>query len=181
MNLLKIIVIALLVCSCSAKDSSVDIYKSQKVTQNKMTNSASSQPKPAFSWVTPKNWNESTGNSIRLASFSLPAKVGSAEVSLIILSGQAGGLVPNINRWRGQVGLDQATDVKIKSEVTSIKTKIGIFKYKFIKNNTNSKAIMAAILKKTTSTLFVKATGHLKDLAAQEKTFLKFIEGISEN
>jgi hypothetical protein len=55
--------------------------------------------KPEVVWTTPEGWEETAASGMRLASF----KVGEADGSIIILSGNAGGDVENIKRWAGQV------------------------------------------------------------------------------
>ncbi|MCB9916395.1 MAG: hypothetical protein H6828_14800 [Planctomycetes bacterium] len=61
-------------------------------------------------WDVPKGWEELEAGGMRLASLR-PAGDADADCSLIILEGQAGGLLGNVNRWRGQLGLpDLAMD-----------------------------------------------------------------------
>lgn len=189
----KYVLLCLILVSCSAKDDSVAVYESvkEKSALSPMASSSESSSKgPAsntnqsqkpFQWSNPKGWIEKPGNSIRIGSFQLPEKEGKAEVSLIILSGKAGGLAPNINRWRGQVGLGNEEPQKILNSFKDIKSKAGVFKYQFIKNTENKKAIMAGILELKSTTLFVKATGSLSSLSAQEKIFLAFLKDIRGN
>jgi hypothetical protein len=62
--------------------------------------------------VSPEGWSEEKGQGMRLATFISEGQQGRVECSLISLSGMAGGLEANINRWVGQLGSDpMAPDV----------------------------------------------------------------------
>jgi hypothetical protein len=56
----------------------------------------------SFDWRVPDGWSEVDAGAFRVAAFAAP---GDVEVSVSVLPGAAGGLAPNINRWRGQLGL----------------------------------------------------------------------------
>ncbi|HEX2101504.1 MAG TPA: hypothetical protein VHF69_12610, partial [Candidatus Synoicihabitans sp.] len=63
-------------------------------------------PGPQLEWDKPANWTEQPGSQMRLASYAFTADDGSkADISVTAFPDAAGGLVANINRWRGQVGL----------------------------------------------------------------------------
>jgi hypothetical protein len=57
-----------------------------------------------FAWTCPPGWTEVAPTSMRVASFR-PAGDPHAECYLTLLSGDAGGLGANVNRWRAQLGL----------------------------------------------------------------------------
>lgn len=72
--------------------------------------SGSSTPLHAssFGWELPPGWSELPPTPMRQANFGLS---GRAECYLTILPGQAGGVLANLNRWRGQLGLEALTDL----------------------------------------------------------------------
>lgn len=55
-----------------------------------------------LTWDTPSGWSEAAPTSMRSANF----RVGEAECYLTELAGDGGGLGPNVNRWRSQLGLE---------------------------------------------------------------------------
>ena len=63
-------------------------------------------PQPAFSWTTPEGWVEQPGSAMRMANFSFGE---SSECYFTLLGGDGGGLAANLNRWRGQMGLEPYT------------------------------------------------------------------------
>lgn len=67
-------------------------------------------PQPAFSWTTPEGWVEQPGSAMRTANFSFGEN---SECYFTLLGGDGGGLAANLNRWRGQMGLNPYTDEEI--------------------------------------------------------------------
>ncbi len=58
-------------------------------------------------WVVPSNWRERSDNPpMRHATFIVPDTDGDVEVAVSRFPGDVGGELANINRWRGQLGLD---------------------------------------------------------------------------
>jgi hypothetical protein len=66
------------------------------------------------SWKTPDDWTEQPGaNAMRVTSFRVGAGPDNAEVIVSrIPHGNAGSFLDNINRWRGQVGLEPIAEQK---------------------------------------------------------------------
>ncbi len=60
---------------------------------------------PAIRWDVPEGWNESpNASSILYAVFEAKSGLGDARITVTQLSSDGGGVLANINRWRGQVG-----------------------------------------------------------------------------
>jgi len=58
----------------------------------------------SLAWDLPKGWTEARAGGMRLATLKPPV-TGKIDVSVIVLPGTAGGELANVNRWRGQIGL----------------------------------------------------------------------------
>ncbi len=72
-------------------------------------------------WTTPDGWTSVPLTEFRVASFKVTGANGkTADVSVVPLPGMAGGDAPNVNRWRGQVGLAPVPDDQIQSSAESI-------------------------------------------------------------
>ncbi len=70
-----------------------------------MPDVSGSATKPSgFAWTTPAGWTEKPASSMRVANFN-PGGDERCECYLTMLSGDAGGLGANVNRWRTQLGL----------------------------------------------------------------------------
>lgn len=67
---------------------------------------ASNDAPNAF-WVVPEGWHASPEpRPMRLATFIIDDESGPVEAAVTVFPGTVGGLAANVNRWRGQIGLD---------------------------------------------------------------------------
>ncbi len=133
----------------------------------------------AFEWAQPSNWKEGKKSSMRLASFNIPHGDKTADCSIIKLTGQAGGVTANINRWRVQVGLPQESDTVIKQHIKEIKSPMGTFQFvKLINPEAPDNAILASMCFKDSFVLFVKATADSATINGVENEFIDFCKTI---
>ncbi len=65
-------------------------------------------------WKLPANWTETGPTGMRAATLMPP---GGPECTVFKFGGVAGGLLSNVNRWRGQVGLEPLTDGGLASQL----------------------------------------------------------------
>lgn len=69
-------------------------------------------------WKTPDGWDEQGASGMRAATFVIGDPAQKLECSVIALPAEAPSsddyLLPNINRWRGQLGLDSQTMAELK-------------------------------------------------------------------
>lgn len=67
----------------------------------------------------PEGWKEKPDpKRMRLAVFDVAD--GAAEAGIMVLSGEGGGLLANINRWRGQVQLEAIEEEQLRKEVRQL-------------------------------------------------------------
>ncbi len=71
-------------------------------------------------WTVPESWTPAQSGSMVLARFDLEAAGGTASLTVTRFPGDVGGLVPNVNRWRGQVGLPPVTEAEIDSTMDTV-------------------------------------------------------------
>ncbi len=65
-----------------------------------------------LAWETPEGWKEGPPSSqFRVVEFKVAGNGGTAEVAVTRFPGNVGGILPNINRWRGQIGLEPISDM----------------------------------------------------------------------
>ncbi|MBX3364298.1 MAG: hypothetical protein KF866_05975 [Phycisphaeraceae bacterium] len=71
---------------------------------------AARQPSDAI-WIIPDGWRtKSDLPPSRLATFLIDDPDGELEVAVTRFPGDVGGMLANINRWRGQIGLGEVSD-----------------------------------------------------------------------
>lgn len=72
---------------------------------------------PALDWHAPQAWASETPGPAQLARFRIDGSDNSQAVaSITALTGEAGGLLANVNRWRTQLGLEAATETDSVTE-----------------------------------------------------------------
>lgn len=72
-----------------------------------------------LAWTLPPGWSEvPSTSSLRLATFRAGAEDDAAEVAITKFPGRVGGLLANVNRWRGQLGLAPVNDLAEQEQTT---------------------------------------------------------------
>ena len=56
-------------------------------------------------WTVPSGWQEGQLAQFLVAKYVIAGADGTAAVNVSSLAGDGGGLLANVNRWRGQLGL----------------------------------------------------------------------------
>ncbi len=120
---------------------------------------------------------------MRVGSFGVTNSAGQmADISVIPLGGLAGGELPNVNRWRGQVGLPPVQEAELATLWQPVP--IGPETGKLIDMAGTNPAeeakshILAAVLTRGGTTWFFKMTGGHELVAAQKANFLAFLKSI---
>ena len=175
-NHVTFISLALFLFSCESGEKT-RTYRLPKPKIQVKADSSSSQSR-GFKWIKPASWIPSAGSSMRLASFDVPYKGGAGDFSLIILAGDGGGIVPNINRWRGQLGLEPQLQHEIESSMIDHEGELGEYSIINIVNNQNNSAFLAAIIPLKKQTLFAKLSIDVSGIAEVESDFAEFCSSI---
>ncbi len=135
--------------------------------------------KPA--WDVPPAWKEQPPSSMRIGSFLVEGETGAkADVSVIRLGPDPGGLLGNVNRWRSQVGLEAVEEGDLASLITT--RKANGLELTFVDlagrdlESGNSARLLAAIASRPGGTWFYKMLGDDALVAQQKDAFVKFVE-----
>jgi hypothetical protein len=67
-------------------------------------------------WVLPAGWTEEKASKDRRATLRLGDGQPRLELSIVRLPGMAGGVLANVNRWRGQMGFPPLSDAEVAGE-----------------------------------------------------------------
>jgi len=68
---------------------------------------------PLLKWQAPADWKPKPATAVRKGSFSVGRDGAEADLSITAFPGDVGGLSANVNRWRGQVGLEPIGDSEV--------------------------------------------------------------------
>jgi hypothetical protein len=132
-------------------------------------------------WTVPPGWQPMPPAQFLLAEYSISGANGAkAEVNVAEMGGEGGGLLANVNRWRGQIGLGvigendlpqfaQALDVPGGTatlvDLAGMDAKTGA-----------TTRLIGAIVSQTGRTWFYKLMGAAPIVARQKDAFTKFIQ-----
>src|SRR5436190_18090696 len=132
---------------------------------------------PPIKWKIPEGWTEVPPSSLRYASFSAPADVGSKiDISVVTFPGDGGSDADNINRWRGQMGLAPVDANAVTSQVAPLKTED--MKFSTTDITGNKTRTIAAWTRRDGRVWFFKATGPNAAIEKEKPKFVKFIESV---
>ena len=137
----------------------------------------------AIGLKTPPGWQRQPPAPMRKASFVVEGANGAkVDISVTSFAGESGGLLANINRWRGQLGLD-AVDAEHLDSIIERRTLAG--REFVIVDLANEQApadkrqrVIGAIVPAPGETWFFKMTGDDVLTAAQKPALLEVLESI---
>lgn len=135
----------------------------------------------------PSTWTPAPGSSMRLASYRVAGDGEAlAEISLITLGGDGGGVLPNVNRWRSQLGLDPLDEAGLEASSRKLATPVGeamvvdLEATEPVADPAVDGRIIAAIVVREKDSWFYKIRGNA-DLVAREKDgYLRWVETARE-
>jgi hypothetical protein len=136
-------------------------------------------PSHEIRWQTPKGWKEIAENGMRVASFELPQKDGKAEVSVISLPGDVGGMLANVNRWRGQIALPPLSEEQLAQIQTTVTSPVGnVIVFDFSGPGQNKTRIVAGVVSLAGKTWFFKLMGDDQAVTAAKPAFIGLLKGL---
>jgi hypothetical protein len=133
------------------------------------------------SWQVPAGWQEQAPTAMRLASFKVSGENGAkADVSVIKLGGIAGGMLANVNRWRGQIGLSPVDQAGLDKLVTTQNVNGSAVSLVDMSGQStesgNKERLLAAVVPRGDSTWFYKMLGDPNLVEQQKPAFVQFVE-----
>jgi hypothetical protein len=129
----------------------------------------------AVKWTLPAGWGQSFPGGMRFATFKVPG-AGKIDGSVVTLPGDAGGELPNVNRWRGQIGLGPTDAAGLAAARTSVTSRVGAVNvYDFTSEGGKKSRLIAAILMVDGSAWFIKLTGDAEPVTAARPAFLQLL------
>jgi hypothetical protein len=132
-------------------------------------------------WEVPAGWQEQPPTAMRLASFLVTGANGEkADISVTRLMSAGGGLLPNVNRWRGQVGLPPVDEAGLEKLITTqelagMKIMVVDLAGRSVESGQQAR-LVAAIVPRSGATWFYKMFGDDQFVAQQKSAFTKFVE-----
>ncbi len=136
-------------------------------------------------WDIPKHWKLGADKPMVLKNWDIAGDGGrTANVAINSFPGDVGGVVANVNRWRGQMSLPALSPEEVKAAVTILKTKDGHSEASLVdfkgKDRTGKPSrLLAAILPHGGDTWFYKLTGDEALVEREKAAFLNLVQTAS--
>lgn len=131
-----------------------------------------------LSWTVPASWQPKALGTMRRGSYSVSVDKQDGDISVFEFPGAAGGLVDNVNRWRGQIGLTPLDPAKAEAETVAMKTTSGL-PFTFVDmNNGSGDGILGAVLVRGDESWFFKLKGPSSLLAKEKSAFVDFLKSV---
>jgi hypothetical protein len=178
----------ILFCFPACDNSKIEVYRVEKEQDSQSVR----MPEPSggatgggnVTWQAPADWEEQPSSGPRRGTFKIHGQNGGeAELSITAFPGDVGGLLANINRWRGQIQLPPLTEPDLAQVATPIPGPSGnmlfvdIVSADSIKGAKRSR-ILGGILPLDAETWFFKLSGPDEIVAARKDEFKKFLETV---
>jgi hypothetical protein len=137
------------------------------------------QDTPSLIWTAPSHWRATALGQMRRGSFAVPGNADTeADLSIFVFPGSAGGLAENINRWRGQIGLEPLAADKLADETMPLRSDSGLEFTVVDMSGKNGDRILGAILVQGDSSWFFKLRGSDVLVAKNKPDFLVFLKSV---
>ncbi len=139
---------------------------------------------PELKWDTPPGWIAKAPTDMRIANFQVGADP-EAECYLTVLQGSGGGLLSNVNRWRGQMGLPPVSETDVanmpRRKLLGAPAAYIDIQGQFTGMGAAAQAdyrMVGAILSLPQGAVFVKMVGSVASLEGQEEGFAYFCDSM---
>ncbi len=133
------------------------------------------------SWTVPAGWKEGELTQFLVAKYVIQGNGDAmAAVNISQLDGDGGGLLPNLNRWRGQLGQPPITDddaAKLPTiDASGAKAVVADFTGTDIGNGGKPARLVGVVLPLNRQTWFYKLMGDPDIVSQQKDSFIAFIQ-----
>lgn len=160
-----------LLCGCERED--IHAYRAPKTVHMHTHDGEGAASNAKVAWTLPAGWESiASDQPMRLATFRPGA--GMPEIALSAFPGDAGGLLANINRWRGQIGLAAMDEPQLAQAVELSET--GAVKVALVDfaADGGQRMLGAVVVPGDGQTWFVKSTGPAEAIGKVKADFAAF-------
>ncbi len=133
-------------------------------------------------WTVPAGWKEEPPSQMLIAKYVASDGSAQAEITVSAFPGDVGGLLANVNRWRGQVGLAPITDADLPKAVSDLEAqgaKASVVDLDGTDPKTGQKTrLVGVIVPQAAQTWFYKLMGDEKVVARERDALLGFVKSV---
>lgn len=135
---------------------------------------------PRVKFQTPSGWTPLPATGFRAAAFRVADGEANADVTVIVLNGEAGGLRANVNRWRGEIGLGEQDEATVRAEAKELPVEGQPATYVDLlgEPGPNRQRTLGVIVSRPGVTWFVKLKGPADLVAREQARFESFARSL---
>ncbi|MCC5805049.1 MAG: hypothetical protein JJU00_01860 [Opitutales bacterium] len=127
-------------------------------------------------WEAADHWEAGAASAMRRGSYSVSGPGGTGDISITSFPGDVGGLLANVNRWRGQLNLAPVGEDGL-ADYTRTETIHGR-EATIVEFDGPSQGTVTAIFKQGGDSWFFRLTGPNELIAREREAFLVFLRTI---
>jgi hypothetical protein len=131
---------------------------------------------PPVSYKLPTGWSQEPGRDMRYATLTAPDNV---QIAITVFSGDVGGALANVNRWRRQMDLSGVTEAQLGTTTKTIQTSGGSALLVDLTNH--SQRLMAAMLPAGGQTWFFKMMGPAATIDKRAADYMTILKSVRFN
>lgn len=122
----------------------------------------------------PAGWKQVPPTQFLVAKYVIQASGAEASVNVSMLEGTGGGLLPNVNRWRGQLGLPPISEGELTTQTQSVD--VAGRKGTLVDISGSSARLIGIVAPQGGQTWFYKLMGNAQIVEQQKGAFTKFVQ-----
>ena len=133
-----------------------------------------------LTWTAPATWTAKPAGAMRKGSYAIKGDDGEADLSITAFPGSTGGLLANLNRWRGQVGLVPLAESELETNTVHVHVgELHVTVADFVGTASGKPTrILGAVIPHGSDTWFFKLMGPDVLVAREKPAFLEFLNTI---
>jgi hypothetical protein len=143
---------------------------------DRMLPPAVQEKKSDLAYKAPEGWNAKPNNQFSRAAFEIREGVEKADVTVTPLGAGGGELTANVNRWRGQIGLQPQGDAEIRRSAVELAVDNKTAQYFDLKGS--AQRILGVRIEDGGTVWFVKMTGPVALVEKQKSNFEAFVKSL---
>jgi stage V sporulation protein SpoVS len=126
-------------------------------------------------WTVPPHWKVQPPGQMLLATFAIEDAAGKATLTVSAFPGDVGGVLANVNRWRGQIGLGPIEAAALDQEAKPLDLPAG---KALLVDATGRQRVIGAMLPHDGQTWYFKLTGDAAVAGKEKDAFLVFLKSL---
>ncbi|MEQ1861575.1 MAG: hypothetical protein ABMA13_16760 [Chthoniobacteraceae bacterium] len=125
-----------------------------------------------YKWTVPPAWTVQSIGAMQVAKFSVPAvEAAKGDVTVSVFPSESGGVLANVNRWRGQIGLAEIDEAALGTVTRPLDATPGAM---FVELRNEPRVMLGAIVPRDGQWFFYKLLGDALAVDAAKEDFIRF-------